>query len=62
LHLGTSRFGSANVCHVFGQLQDAVEIVGVDDGCHPTAASSQVDRGVLSAGTINDLRQLLARL
>jgi len=62
LHLGTCLLGGADVGHVLGQFEDAVEVVGVDDGRYPTSTASDVDRLVVGASAIDDRCKLRARI
>lgn len=61
-HLCPRRHAGPYVRHVLSEFENALEVLGIDDRGHPPTPSGEVDRDVLSASTIYDRCQLLARV
>jgi hypothetical protein len=61
LQIGSRCFSGPDVGHVLGELEDSIEVVGVDDCRHATATPGEVDRRVLNSNAVNDRRQVSAR-
>jgi hypothetical protein len=48
--------------HVFGQLDETIQVISIDDGGDPTAAAGKVHRFMLGTNLINERGQTLPSL
>jgi hypothetical protein len=61
-HFFASGFGRTNVCHVLTQLDQSIQIIGVDDRSNAVAVTRKIHRLVVGLRARHNRTELTARI